>query len=229
MARADPKSRKPKSSSLAQGHLSLVVGKTRPQWAAEINGHYDRGIAGFEAAARSLLDAREGPGKLPHGEFGPMVKNDLKMSPTMSRMLMAIERDEVFSNRQHADVLPSSWDTRYKLLGLPKEVKEEKIADGTIHPGMQRKDVQVLRLLYLPPPKPRKPRTAAPNPSADDDKEQEHLRGFFGPLGACVVEVKQRVFDALQEIPAAERAVLFTALRQQLEELEQDFPVEAQP
>jgi hypothetical protein len=45
VAKAAPKSRKPKSDSPAQ--LTLVVGKTRPQWAAEINELYDRTIADY--------------------------------------------------------------------------------------------------------------------------------------------------------------------------------------
>ena len=44
----------------------------------------------------------------------------------------------------------------------------------------------------------------------------------------CVIEFKQRAIDTLDEIPATERAELFTALRQQIDELEQQFPAEAQ-
>jgi hypothetical protein len=229
MAKADPKSRKPKSTSSTQGHLSLVVGKTRQQYAAEIHHLAEDVVERQLEIGRLLLDAREGPGKLPHGEFLAMIKEDLRFSFNRftAYKLMAIAANRVLSNVSHAKHLPPSWDTRYQLSLLADEVIEEKIADGTINPAIERKAVQALKLQYLPPPKPRKPR-AAPNPEPGDDKEQERLRGFFGPLGAGVVKAKQVIFDTLQEIPAAERAVFFTALRQQLDELEQDFPVESQ-
>jgi len=199
--------------------------KTRQQWAAAINEAYDHTVEGYQKIAWLLVDAREGPGKLPHGDFETMVKTDLKFDPSTARMLMAVAKDLVLSNREHAHVLPSSWDTRYRLSRLPKEVKEAKIADGTIHPGMQRKDARALLLQYLPPPKPRKPR----NPEADDaGKEHERLQRYFGALDAFLIEFKQRAIDTLDEIPATERAELFTALRQQIDELEQQFPAVAQ-
>jgi hypothetical protein len=198
--------------------LTLVVGKSRQQWAAEINEAYDHTVEGYQKIARLLVDAREGPGKLPHGDFEAMVKTDLKFDPSTARMLMAVAKDLVLSNREHAHVLPSSWDTRYRLSRLPKDVKEAKIADGTIHPGMQRKDAQALLLQYLPPPKPRPRKTSNP-----DDREQ-----FFGVEGACALDVQRIASEALQKIPAAEHARLFLVLRHVLDELEKKFAEETE-
>ncbi len=53
---------------------------------------------------------------------------------------MTISRDERLSNGAHAHVLPPHWGTLYELTRLPDDVFEAKIADGTIHPEMQRTD-----------------------------------------------------------------------------------------
>jgi len=48
-------------------------------------------------------------------------------------------------------VLPPSWRTLYQLTRVPEKKLVAKIADGTINPKTERKDVQAL----LPPPKKR--------------------------------------------------------------------------
>jgi len=37
--------------------------------------------------------------------------------------------------------LPPSWTTLYELTKLDDDTLERKLRDGTIHPGMRRKDV----------------------------------------------------------------------------------------
>jgi hypothetical protein len=37
--------------------------------------------------------------------------------------------------------LPPHWGTLYEITKLPDRIFEAKIADGSIHPEMQRKDV----------------------------------------------------------------------------------------
>ena len=68
-----------------------------------------------------------------------MVENDLPFGARSARMLMAIARDERI--RKHVSVLPPHWGTLAELTKLPPEVFAAKIADGTINPEMQRKDV----------------------------------------------------------------------------------------
>jgi hypothetical protein len=55
-------------------------------------------------------------------------------------MYMAIASDQRLRN--HGAVLPPSWRTLYELTRLSDEAFEERIADGTIHPGMERADVE---------------------------------------------------------------------------------------
>jgi hypothetical protein len=62
-------------------------------------------------------------------------------------MLMAIARHPIISNRNHGNDLPPSWRTLYELSRVPEKKLLAKIADGTINPKIERKDVVAL----LPP------------------------------------------------------------------------------
>lgn len=58
---------------------------------------------------------------LPHGAFLEMVERELPFSQRTARMLMAIGRNAVLSNRHHGADLPPSWRTLYELSRLPEE------------------------------------------------------------------------------------------------------------
>jgi hypothetical protein len=58
---------------------------------------------------------------------------------------MKIAANEVLANPTHVSHLPPSWGTLYELATLPTEVLEAKIADGTITPDTERKDVARLK------------------------------------------------------------------------------------
>jgi hypothetical protein len=57
---------------------------------------------------------------------------------------MEIARNPVLSDPTHVSHLPPSWGTLHALAKLPKATLEAKIADGTIHPKLERKDVAKL-------------------------------------------------------------------------------------
>jgi hypothetical protein len=59
--------------------------------------------------------------------------------------LMAISQDPVISNATHGSLLPPSWMTLYELTKLPAEALEAGIAEGSINPAIQRKEVAALR------------------------------------------------------------------------------------
>lgn len=94
------------------------------------------------AIGRTLVEAKEA---LAHGEFTAMVEADLPFGPRTARRLMAIARHPVLSDRTHASVLPGSWMTLYELTKVPEPELERAIADGTVRPDMERRDVAALR------------------------------------------------------------------------------------
>jgi hypothetical protein len=57
---------------------------------------------------------------------------------------MRISQHSVLSNPHHGAHLPTSWRTLAELCSLPNDVIEQGIADGRIHPAMERRDVRAL-------------------------------------------------------------------------------------
>ena len=104
---------------------------------------------------------------------------------------MAIAGHPVLSNPTHVSQAPPSWGTLYQLSKLPHDVLLAKLGDGTINPGMERKDVNTLL------DRPKKP--AAPPKPPD----------LFWPPGldsSC--EVRKLLFD---QIPRDEFLALISA------------------
>jgi len=54
---------------------------------------------------------------------------------------MNIALDDRLSKATHVSLLPPHWGTLYELTKLPDDVFAAKLADGSIYPEMQRKDV----------------------------------------------------------------------------------------
>jgi hypothetical protein len=92
---------------------------------------------------RLLIQAKE---ELRHGEWTTMVEEKLPFSIRTAQKLMKIAQHPVLSKATHESCLPPSWSTIYALIDLlpdlPDETFEVLIADGTINPNLERKDVE---------------------------------------------------------------------------------------
>ena len=76
-----------------------------------------------------------------HGEWGPMIEEDLRFSwPTVNK-LMIIAKDVRLSNPAPGQDLPTSWTILYELTKLDDKTFEQKLRDGTIHANMRRSDI----------------------------------------------------------------------------------------
>jgi hypothetical protein len=60
-----------------------------------------------------------------------------------------VNRQQV-SRFLHVSALPPHWGTLYELNKVPVALLEQHIKDGTIHPGMERKDAVVLNPKHKP-------------------------------------------------------------------------------
>ena len=78
---------------------------------------------------------------LDHGEFVPMIENDLPFGRRTAHRLMAIAEHSILSNGTHVSHLPPSWGTVYELTRAPDPILRGWLTDGTIHTEMERKDV----------------------------------------------------------------------------------------
>jgi hypothetical protein len=100
------------------------------------------------AAGKWLIDAKEGPNKLPHGEFTAMIEDDLPFGPRTAQYLMVIARNEVLSNPKYSSLLPGAWTVLYELALVDEKLGagtlESWIERGLIHPGIKGREVEDL-------------------------------------------------------------------------------------
>ena len=141
-------------------------------------------VRGVVQTGKELNIAKEG---LDHGEWLPMLKEDLQMGEDKAEMLMKIARNSVLSNSDHDRNLPPSYNTLALLARVPVPRLEAKIEDGTINPGMERKDVKPL----LPANQSKKKKH-----KTDDDPEEETTAGSM----SAEDQWQQAIANAASEI-----------------------------
>jgi N6-adenosine-specific RNA methylase IME4 len=110
----------------------------RAEWAARIRAAWQSTVESIFETGRLIAAAKD---ELDHGEFLEMVTTDLPFGARTAQRLMAVAEDERLSNTTHASLLPPSWMTLYEITKLSDDEFEAKVADGTIHPEMQRRDL----------------------------------------------------------------------------------------
>jgi hypothetical protein len=110
-------------------------------WSGKIRATWRAAVASIIETGQLLIRAKA---ELPHGAFGKMIREELPFSRFTAHRLMAIARNPALV--AHAQHLPPSWMALSYLARLPEGEVEKKIADGSIHPGMQRKHaMEILR------------------------------------------------------------------------------------
>ena len=99
---------------------------------------------------RLLIAAKD---ELKHGEFLRMIENNLPFKRSAAQALMKIALDRRITKSQHVGCLPAHWSTLVKLTQLPDAAFEARIADGTIHPGLERRPaVEMIESYFSSPP-----------------------------------------------------------------------------
>ena len=116
--------------------MSAII--TRTDWADQIRARHQATVEGFLDVGRLLIEAKAA---LPHGEFEAMVESDLPFGARTAQRLMAIASHPILTRATHVSVLPAAWGTLYELTKLPDDIIEAALADGSITPRMERKDV----------------------------------------------------------------------------------------
>ena len=111
---------------------------SRFDWAERITAAWRASVESIIETGRLLVKARAG---LDHGEYLSMVERDLPFGARTAQQLTVVASDWRLVNAKHASYLPPSWATLYELTKLSDEDFRRHIADGTIRPDMQRKDI----------------------------------------------------------------------------------------
>jgi hypothetical protein len=120
--------------------MPMSVTAERTQWATRIWAVWQKSVDNIIETGRLLHAAKADP-KMQHGEWGTMVESDLPFNRHTAYKLMQIAGDKRLTNVSPGKHLPPSWTTLYELTKLDDDTLNRKLRDGTIHPGMQRKDV----------------------------------------------------------------------------------------
>jgi hypothetical protein len=146
-----------------------IMKATLPQqWATRINRHVVTVVEGIVATGRDLIAAKK---QLGHGggwvQMFPgrsdSVAEPVRFSIRTADRFMAIANHALLSNSTHASNLPPSWMTLYELAKtVPEETVRKALADGRIHPDMQRREVAQLRG--------KKPRPTLPTPRGEESE-----------------------------------------------------------
>jgi hypothetical protein len=116
-------------------------------WAERITNAYGDSVSAIIEVGRQLVQAK---GECGHGGWGELTgettgKPLLPFSHRTARRIMAIANNAAISNRAHVSDLPASWGTLAVLASMDADDIEAAIADGTIHPEMERKDAEALK------------------------------------------------------------------------------------
>lgn len=103
-----------------------------------INGAWRKGAANFLECGKLLGEAKD---ELQRNAYDAMLKQ-LHFDPSVAKKLICIAKNAMLG--AHVHQLPPCWSTLYELSKLADNLLKAKFADGTIHPGMQRKHAMAL-------------------------------------------------------------------------------------
>ena len=121
------------------------------KYAQRITACQRKSVNSIIECGRLLVTAKN---ELKHGEFLKMIENELPFKRSSAQALMKIAADGRITKYQHAGCLPAHWSTLVKLAQLPDAVFEAGIADGTIHPGLERRSaVEMIESYFASLPK----------------------------------------------------------------------------
>jgi hypothetical protein len=105
-------------------------------YAQRITNCQQKSVESIIECGRLLIAAKY---ELKHGEFLKMIEDNLPFKRSTAQALMKIAADRRITKNQHAGCLPAHWSALVKIIQLPDAAFEARIADGTIHPGLERR------------------------------------------------------------------------------------------
>lgn len=126
--------------------VTLPTSKTAEFWATRIGKAHADSVAAIIRTGADLLEAKAA---LAHGEWGRLTgqttgKPMLPFGRMTAQRLMMIAEHIALSNSTHVCYLPMSYSTLATLTALPSPIVEQYIADGVIHPELDRKTAEQL-------------------------------------------------------------------------------------
>jgi hypothetical protein len=170
------------------------------EWAEIIGTDFRRSVEVTIAAGRHLQEAKDQLDD-ERGEFLQLLDR-IGIHETTACKLMRIAAHPVISDFSHVKKLPLAWGTLYELTTLPTDVLEAKLADATVTPEMERKDVEALKATLKGEARQSRTRRSATQRDREPELQRENdlLRSEVGALRA---ELEGREASQSQSAPAA--------------------------
>jgi hypothetical protein len=126
-----------KAEAVASSYQSNV--RSWKDFAALINTTWRKGATAIIETGRLILAAKA---ELDRDVFDSLLKLRLDCGDSVARKLLRIADNEIIC--AHGHKLPPCWTTIYELTKVKADALKAAFADGTIHPGMERKDAAAL-------------------------------------------------------------------------------------
>jgi len=124
--------------------VAVDIMRERAEFVSRITTAWNKTREGILEAGSVLVEAKEGPSKLPHGAFTAMVEGELPFSPQTARRLMEVARSPRLKSESILSLCPPSWQTLYDLTRLDDGTWALALERGIIRPDMERKDLSPL-------------------------------------------------------------------------------------
>ena len=116
--------------------------KTREEWVAECRGWQQKTVEGLIGLGKTLTKAKHDLDQ--HGEWLPMLEDDLKMDVRFAQRVMALARNPRFSKAANLTHLPYALSALGELARLSDDDFEAGKASGAINPRMTAKRARLL-------------------------------------------------------------------------------------
>lgn len=126
--------------SEAQDELLSRERALAKELALKITHCWRQSVVAIIETGQLLIDAKA---VLRHGQWLPMVKNDLPFSPRVAQALMKLAKDQRLLT--HLEKLPPAWGTLVVISRLGDKEFDHRIADGIIRPDMERLAIERIR------------------------------------------------------------------------------------
>lgn len=110
----------------------------RSEWANRICAAWRQSVGSILETGRLLKQAKEA---LIAADWTAMIECELPFTRRTADRLIAIGEDPKLADPTHVSLLPPHWGTIYECIKLDDKQFEACIADGTINPDMERRDI----------------------------------------------------------------------------------------
>jgi hypothetical protein len=117
--------------------------KTRAQWAEEARGFQRKTVEGLIGLGKTLIKAKD---DLDHGDFGDLLRDDLKMDVRFAQRVMRLARNPRFLKASNLTHLPAALSALGALADLPENAFERGLAIGAINPSTTAAQARTLTL-----------------------------------------------------------------------------------